>query len=718
MTLELWGGIECTVNRVGDRYFDQVERSGHARRIDDLDRIAALGIRALRYPVLWERAAPDSPQRVDFAWADARLTRLRELGIRPIVGLLHHGSGPRYTNLLAPGFAEGLARFARAVAERYPWVTDFTPVNEPLTTARFSALYGHWYPHRRDWGSFVRALLNQCRATALAMRAVRSVNPRARLIQTEDLGTIHSTAQLAYQAAFENERRWLGLDLLSGRVGVNHPLYSHLLAGGATPEELGRFVEEPCPPDVLGVNHYVTSDRFLDERLERYPPWSHGGNGRHAYADVEAVRVAREGVSGYRALLVAAHRRYGRPTAITEAHLGGSREEQLRWFSEAVYGAEAAQADGAEVCAVTAWALLGSHDWDCLVVREGGNYEPGSFDVRSEPPRSTALATMVRALTAGRMPDHPVLAMPGWWRRPDRFHYPETGVASTSERPSVASRPILITGASGTLGRALGRVCARRGLAYRLFDRHAMDIADAAAVARAIVHVAPWAVVNAAGYVRVDDAEGDPERVHRENTLGPAILAEACRVHALPLLTFSSDLVFDGLKLSPYVEEDTPGPLGVYGVSKVLAERRVLAICPSALVVRTAAFFSPWDTNNFVTRAIEALAQGRRFVAASDVIVSPTYVPDLANAALDLLIDGECGLWHLANRDAVSWAELAERSARLAGVDAGGLVRCAHHTLGLAAPRPAYSVLGSQRGSLLPPLDHALARYVAEREAA
>ena len=156
--LELWGGVECTVNRVGDVVHDQVERTGHAARLDDLDRIAALGVRAVRYPVLWERTAPRGLASADFTWADARMARLRALGLRVIVGLVHHGSGPPGTSLLDEGFVEGLAAFAGAVAARYPWVEDYTPINEPLTTARFSALYGHWYPHRRDPGDFARAL--------------------------------------------------------------------------------------------------------------------------------------------------------------------------------------------------------------------------------------------------------------------------------------------------------------------------------------------------------------------------------------------------------------------------------------------------------------------------------------------------------------------------------------------------------------------------------
>ena len=82
--------MECTVSRVGEDYCDQIELSGHSRRLDDLDRFAALGIRALRYPVLWERVAPDGLASADWRWTDERLERLRELRIEPIIGLVHH----------------------------------------------------------------------------------------------------------------------------------------------------------------------------------------------------------------------------------------------------------------------------------------------------------------------------------------------------------------------------------------------------------------------------------------------------------------------------------------------------------------------------------------------------------------------------------------------------------------------------------------------------
>src|SRR3954470_22290186 len=169
--LEVWGGVECTVNRVRDRWHDQGRRNGHHRRIEDLDRFASLGIRALRQPVLWEHV-----EERGFEVEDRWLPRLRELGLRAIVTLLHQGSGPPGTSLVDPGFPAKLAAHARAVAERYPWVTAWTPVNEPFTTARFSGLYGHWYPHGRDDATCLRALYNECLGTALAMREIRAVN--------------------------------------------------------------------------------------------------------------------------------------------------------------------------------------------------------------------------------------------------------------------------------------------------------------------------------------------------------------------------------------------------------------------------------------------------------------------------------------------------------------------------------------------------------------
>ncbi len=414
--LELWGGVECTVNRVGEKYFDQVRKSGHHDRPEDIARLAAIGLRAVRYPVLWERVAPDGLSTADWTWTDERLALLRGAGILPVATLLHHGSGPRNTHLLDPAFPESFAAYAAAVATRYPWLQDYTPVNEPLTTARFSALYGHWYPHHRDDRSFVRALLHELRATVLGMARIREINPCARLIQTEDAGRTYSSPRLVAQAEFENHRRWLTVDVLAGRVSENHPLWNWLVQRGASPTELHWFLDHPCPPDVVGLNYYLTSDRYLDERLAPYPASSLGGNGRDCYADVEAVRVSDYDGPAYGRILDEAWTRYALPIALTEVHAGCTREDQLRWFVSAWQAASAARNRGVDVRAVTMWSLLGSFDWNSLVTRDDNVYEVGTFDVRSAPPRRTALGTLAQALATGT-PPNPLASQPGWWQR-------------------------------------------------------------------------------------------------------------------------------------------------------------------------------------------------------------------------------------------------------------------------------------------------------------
>ena len=332
--LELWGGVECTVNRVGDQYIRQLERNAHATRIDDLDRFAALGLTAMRYPVLWEQIAPHGLESADWSWPDERLARLRELQVTPIVGLVHHGSGPIETSLVDRAFPEKLAAYAAAVAARYPWVEYYTPINEPLTTARFSGLYGLWYPHGRDPATFKECLFNECRGVVMAMRAIREVNPAAKLVQTDDLGRTYSTPLLAYQAEFNNELRWLAWDLVCGKVDEEHFLWDWLTDHcSATPDEILWFRANPCPPDIIGVNHYITSERFLDEDWERYPEHHRGGNHRHRYADVEAARVLAQPTGGIRPLLMETWNRYGVPIAITEAHIDARREDLLRWLA-------------------------------------------------------------------------------------------------------------------------------------------------------------------------------------------------------------------------------------------------------------------------------------------------------------------------------------------------------------------------------------------------
>ncbi len=427
--LQLWGGLECSVVRIGDAWRDQIRETGHHDRPGDLQQIAALGIRTVRYPVLWERCAEENATFCGWDWHKERLRTLEQLGIEPVVGLLHHGAGPLPGGLLDPAFADGLAQHADRVAARLPAVKWWTPVNEPLTTARFACLYGFWHPHLQDEAAFLRAVAEQCWAALLAMRAIRLHSKAAHFIHTEDLGRVFSTPRLQAQAKYENDRRWLSLDLLCGRLDRRHPWRNILERAGVPVRQLDELAGGEAAPDLIGINHYVTSDRFLDHRTALYPKRCRGSNGTLAYADTEAVRVALpedaagQDVIGWAARLREAWARYGRPIAITEAHLGcKDPEDQVRWLMEAWQAAHALRTEGADIRAVTAWALFGLQDWNSMLRRQAGCYEPGAFDAGALPPRPTLLSKAIGELARHGRFEHPALQGLGWWRRDDRVH--------------------------------------------------------------------------------------------------------------------------------------------------------------------------------------------------------------------------------------------------------------------------------------------------------
>lgn len=703
---ELWGGAECTIVRLNEDYRDQSVETGHRDRRGDVDLIAGLGLTTVRFPILWEAVAPERPDRLDFAWTDDRLALLRERGIKVIGGLLHHGSGPRYTDLLDPDFPAKLADYAARVAERYPWIDMWTPVNEPLTTARFSGLYGHWYPHKRSYPAFLRALANECKGTLEAMRAIRAAIPGAKLVQTEDLGKTFSTTPLRYQAAHENERRWLSLDLLAGRVDSRHPWHKILFGAGVGCGEMEMFEGGEATPDIVGINHYLTSERFLDHRTHLYPWLEPGGNRRDTYVDAEAVRVKRlEDDTGFAPRLREAWERYRIPIAITEVHHGCHRDEQLRWFAEVWETATRLRAEGMDLRAVTIWSMFGNVDWRFLLTERNGLYDTGAFDVRSGTPRPTAIAKAARAYAKGETFDHPALDSPGWWRRAPRL-YPWSGRCN---KPAGGGRKLLITGATGTLGNAFARLCEERALPFCLTARDEMDLTDPGAIADALERHAPWAVINTAGFVRVADAEREVDACMAANADGAEAVARACEAAGVPLVTFSSDLVFDGRLGRRYREGDATCPGSVYGRSKAEAERRVLAAGGDALVVRTSAFFGPWDRYNFAWHVLSALARGETVRASASSRVSPTYVPDLVHATLDLLIDGETGLWHLANDGELSWYEFARRVAEGSGYDPELVVA-------EEGPEPLSNALASSRGMMLRSFDAALEDFLRSVE--
>jgi dTDP-4-dehydrorhamnose reductase len=242
--------------------------------------------------------------------------------------------------------------------------------------------------------------------------------------------------------------------------------------------------------------------------------------------------------------------------------------------------------------------------------------------------------------------------------------------------------------------------------------RSPTKVGSCSSPARPARSVKRWAIVNAAGFVRVADAEKEAAECMAANAAGAGRLARAAAARGIPFVTFSSDLVFDGLGGRPvHVESDAPNPASVYGHSKLSAERLVAAAGGQALMVRTSAFFGPWDRHNFAWAVIEALRRGEPVSASGSEIVSPTFVPDLCHAVLDLLIDGETGIWHLANEGVVTWFEFAKAIALACGLDEALIF--SRETSPFRS-----TALASERGILLRPLDDALKAYLEEIGAA
>jgi dTDP-4-dehydrorhamnose reductase len=266
--------------------------------------------------------------------------------------------------------------------------------------------------------------------------------------------------------------------------------------------------------------------------------------------------------------------------------------------------------------------------------------------------------------------------------------------------------------ATGTLGQAFVRACEQRALPYVATDRTRLRVEDRESIRRTMDSIKPYAVINAAGWSSIEGAEDHVQRCMDANVVGPANLALACKLRDVLLITFSSDLVFDGTKGEPYQEMDAPRPLDMYGRSKAERERHVFATGGRNLVVRGATYFSPYDSDNFAVRILNDLADGTPVVQAGDLFMSPTYVPDLVDAVLDLLIDGETGIWHITNPARMSWADFARMLAEHAGFDPNAVRAASTQEVGWRAPRPRDDVLASSRGGLLSEVSPTIDRFL------
>ena len=407
----MWASPEPTAARVdASRTVDQLALTGHDTRDGDVARLASLGVDASRTPVLWERAAPDDPADVDLTWATRRLGALAAAGVEPIVTLLHHGSGPRYTDLLDPAFPALFADYAETVARAAPWVRRWTPINEPLTTARFSTLYGVWYPNLRDDRAFGRALVHQTLAQQAAMARIRDVRADAEFVVTEDLQRFAAgDGGVRGYAAFLRERMYLSIELVAGRVDAHHPLASFLTDRcGVLPAELDALRAGAAVPDLVAFNHYPHSERYLFSRGE-------------GVGDVPSVYVAGEEPPRAAPLLRDAARRLRLPVGLGEVHVHGSATERVRWLAQHAHDAIALRDAGVDVRAVGVWAAFGMTDWHSLLRDDAGVAEDGiyTFAGPDAEPQPTALTGAVRELARTGTLRAP--AEPGWWEADDRF---------------------------------------------------------------------------------------------------------------------------------------------------------------------------------------------------------------------------------------------------------------------------------------------------------
>lgn len=277
---------------------------------------------------------------------------------------------------------------------------------------------------------------------------------------------------------------------------------------------------------------------------------------------------------------------------------------------------------------------------------------------------------------------------------------------------------IAVTGAGGQLG---GELCRRLGPSAIALDLPDFDLTNRALVREQLYRLKPAAVINTAAYTQVDKAEQDRERCMAINAVAVGYLADACTELDCPLVQISTDYVFgrDAGRQAPYAEDDDPGPLSVYGESKLAGEHQA-ARCPRHIIVRTCGLYGQRGpataASNFVDTMLR-LGRERPVVrVVDDQRCTPSYVPHVAAAILLLLERSAQGTYHVVNSGETTWHDFAAEIFRQGGV-AVPLERITTAQYGALAVRPAYSVLSTARyaaveGRALPAWQAALAEYL------
>lgn len=283
---------------------------------------------------------------------------------------------------------------------------------------------------------------------------------------------------------------------------------------------------------------------------------------------------------------------------------------------------------------------------------------------------------------------------------------------------------VMLIGAEGQLGTDLRKILQVETL---IPLSHAdIEITEADAVRRAFEQHRPDVVINTAAFHRVDDCETQMERAFQVNAVATRGLAQECERCGAALVHFSTDYVFAGEKREPYVETDRPGPLSVYGASKLAGEYLVASALERHFVIRTCGLYglggSRSKGGNFPETMLRLAAQAKLIRVVNDQVVTPTYTADLAQAVSQLIRTEAYGLYHITSGGSCTWFDFARTLFELAGVNAD-LNPVAAKAFGAPAWRPAYSVLRNQRleklgFNNLPVWEDGLRRFLAERQSA
>lgn len=280
---------------------------------------------------------------------------------------------------------------------------------------------------------------------------------------------------------------------------------------------------------------------------------------------------------------------------------------------------------------------------------------------------------------------------------------------------------ILLIGKNGQLGKELDNQA--RNLKYDIlsFGHEDLDITESEKVKKEIGKFSPDFVINTSAFHVVPLCEDEPEKAFLVNAICLKPIVQFCEEKNIRFVTYSTDYIFDGLKGSPYEEEDKPNPLQIYGLSKLAGEYIALNYSPKCIVIRTCSVHGGKEGSlskrgNFVLNILRQAEKEDSIEVSSEQIVSPTYSLDLAKAILDLLkLPNINGIYHLVNQGYCSWAELAQEvikikrlKTRIIPVDKKGMAG--------QLRRPLFSALLNTRakklGVELPPWQDAFKRYI------